>query len=165
MGQQDLSNTRVNLETQKPFLIRAIYDWMITYQYTPQIQICPLISGCILPDYLLIRSEIILSISPKAITNLLVTDDAISFKAIFRGMPFAVKLPLTSVAAIVALEEEVGYLFDIDQHLPLQWEDPDYSKALGPQNDIEYPPEKTHESATESSKLRRLWPFSLKLEN
>ena len=169
-------STRIDLNTQKPFLIRAMYDWMITYGLSPQLQISPLIKGCILPAHLTNRDEVLLSISPKAVTNLRIEGEGVNFHAIFNTQPFKVSIPMNSVGSITSIEENVGYLFDISHFLP---------KPLPPENTIaktsfdptELPSQSikrkdspsTFQEFKEDDKVisskpeikKRLWPFSL----
>lgn len=104
--------------SQKPYLIRAMYEWMLDYGYTPRLVICPLVDNVIVPNYLLNQNQITLDISPKAINGLHLGNDTITFEAYFSKAPHDIKLPLNCIGAIIAKEKEVGYVFDIDDFIP-----------------------------------------------
>ena len=106
--------------SQKPYLIRAIYEWMLDYSYTPKLVICPLVANVIIPHYLSNQSQITLDISPRAITGLILGNENVTFEAYFDKTPYKIVLPMNCIGAIIAKEKEVGYVFDIDDFIPQQ---------------------------------------------
>lgn len=104
--------------SQKPYLIRAMYEWMLDFGYTPRLVLCPAVNSVVVPEYLSNQTQITLDISPQAITNLMLGNDNITFEAYFDGVPHEIVLPMNCIGAIIAKEKEVGYIFDIEDFIP-----------------------------------------------
>jgi stringent starvation protein B len=104
--------------SQKPYLIRAMYEWMLDFRYTPRLVICPLVDGVVLPGHLTHQNQVTLDISPHAITGLMLGNDKVVFEAYFDKEPYEISLPMNCIGAIIAKEKEVGYVFDIDDFIP-----------------------------------------------
>lgn len=111
MDEQDI------VESQKPYLIRAMYEWMMDVGYTQRLIISPFVKGVVLPKNLITEELVTLDISPYASENLELGKYDVIFDAQFSGEPFHVILPLNCIGAIIAKEREVGYVFDIDEYL------------------------------------------------
>ena len=151
---------------QKPYLIRAMYQWMTDIGYSPRLLVCPQVRGAELPDYLQKSDLITLDVSIGSVTELELGNHKISFNALFSGLPFHVSLPLNCVGAIVAREKEVGYIFDIDDFLPRQYlesnldQEPTNRRTEPSQNTIANQrannrPDKTAKSHQHNNKLSR----------
>lgn len=96
---------------QKPYLLRAIYEWLLDNETTPQLVIDPKFPEVKLPQDLLNQDYIILNISPDAIRNLEMTNEYVFFDARFQGAPYAVELPMICIEAILARENNQGLAF------------------------------------------------------
>ncbi len=65
------------------------------------------------------ENRIVLNISPNAIRDLDMGNEAISFNARFSGNPFAVYFPVNAVLAIYASENGQGMLFPDEEEFKL----------------------------------------------
>ena len=96
-----------------PYLIRAIYEWVVDNDLTPYLMVDANRPGIIVPqDYLDEHGRIILNISPGATSELLMSNEEITFNARFSGQSMGVVVPTHSVRAIYARENGQGMMFD-----------------------------------------------------
>ncbi len=98
--------------SNKPYLLRAIYDWVVDNEATPHILISALNTKVDVPQQFVEDGKIILNISPSAASNLLIDNDGVSFSARFGGKPFTIYSPIGSVLALYASETGEGMSFE-----------------------------------------------------
>ena len=98
----------------KPYVIRAIYDWIVDNNCTPHVLIDAACDGVFVPADYVTDEQIVLNISPTAVVGLHLGNDAISFSGRFGGVPLDVELPMESVLSIYARENGQGMVFDDD---------------------------------------------------
>ena len=84
-------------KSKRPYLIRAMHEWMGDNGHTPHIVIDASVDGVTVPTEHIKDGKIILNISHSAAHNLKLTGDAVSFRARFSGVPFDVWVPMKSV--------------------------------------------------------------------
>jgi stringent starvation protein B len=97
----------------KPYFVRAIFEWLIDQGLTPYITVAVNASTRV-PREFVKDGHIVLNIGPDAANELLLTNDAITFKARFNGAVFPVAVPMDRVAAIFAKENhEQGLVFEL----------------------------------------------------
>ena len=71
--------------SNKPYLIRAFYNWIVDSRCTPILIINANYPRCVIPDQHIENGEIIFNISPEAIRDLNIRYDKIEFRASFSG--------------------------------------------------------------------------------
>ncbi len=103
------------MTSNRPYLIRAFYDWIVANGMTPYITVDAAVEGSVLPQSYVRDGQIILNISPRAVQQLQLGDEAISFSARFAGMALQVVVPPRAVVAIYARENGEGMLFGEDK--------------------------------------------------
>jgi len=91
-----------------------MYEWMGDNGQTPHIVVDPSVDGVTVPLEHVKDGKIILNISEAAAHNLKLSNDAVSFRARFDGMPFEVWAPMSSVLGIYARETGQGMIFSHD---------------------------------------------------
>ena len=96
----------------KPYLIRALYDWIIDNEMTPYLLVNAEHPDAILPEAFIENNQIVLNIRPAAIQNLSLGDDDVEFHARFSGQPMHVIAPVKAILAIYAQENGQGMVFD-----------------------------------------------------
>ncbi len=94
-----------------PYLIRALFDWVIDNGLTPHLLIDTSDQSVVVPQQFVENQKIVLNISTSATTNLVLGNESISFNARFSGQPMNVFLPIESVMAIYAKENGQGMMF------------------------------------------------------
>ncbi len=100
--------------SNKPYLIRAFYNWIVDSRCTPILVINANHPGCHVPDQHIENGEIIFNISPEAIRDLAIRYDKVEFRASFSGRVQAISVPVKSVLAVYAEENKQGMYFDYE---------------------------------------------------
>ena len=100
--------------SKRPYLIRAMHEWMGDNSHTPHIVVDTSVDGVSVPVEHIKDGKIILNVSDSAAHNLKLTNDAVSFRARFSGAPFDVWVPIQSVLGIYARETSQGMAFSQD---------------------------------------------------
>jgi len=95
----------------KPYIIRAIYEWSIDNEQTPQILVNADCQGVIVPIQYIRNSRIILDLHPRSVDQLVLGNFEIAFSARFAGQSFQVVIPVASVMAIYGGENGQGVIF------------------------------------------------------
>ena len=98
-------------KSKRPYLIRAMHEWMGDNGHTPHIVVDAGVDGVTVPDEHVKDGKIILNISHSAAHNLKMTNAGVSFRARFSGVPFDVWVPVSSVMCIYAKETGQGMIF------------------------------------------------------
>ncbi len=95
-----------------------MHEWMTDNGHTPHIVVDSSHDGVTVPREHVKDGKIILNISESAAHNLKLTNDAVSFRARFAGVPFDVWAPVRSVLGIYARETGQGMIFSHDAEQP-----------------------------------------------
>ena len=72
----------------RPYLIRALYEWIVDNQLTPYLLVDATQDNVIIPQAFVDDGKIILNVSPEATHSLVLGNDAIIFNARFAVMPW-----------------------------------------------------------------------------
>ena len=102
---------------KRPYLLRALYDWIVDNQLTPHLVVDATIVGTKVPQQFVKDGQITLNISPSAVVGLQLLDDAIRFNARFGGQPMEVIVPMTAALALFARENGAGAMFEAEPQL------------------------------------------------
>lgn len=102
------------MTSSKPYLIRALYEWIVDNDMTPQILVQASEGRGQLPSAHVKDGKIVLNISPSAVRGLELGDIDIAFSARFGGTPMQVLAPVSQVLAIYARENGQGMLFNAE---------------------------------------------------
>ena len=97
--------------SNKPYLIRAIYEWCADCGYTPYLSI-KVDQNTRVPMEYVKNGEIVLSISLQATRNLTVGNDLIQFSARFNGVSREIAVPIYAVQGVFARENGRGMFFE-----------------------------------------------------
>ena len=97
---------------RRPYMVRAVYDWILDNQLTPFLVVDAQIPGCQLPWEFVEDGQIVLNITPTAVANLVIANDHLTFNARFSGKPHQVFVPMAAVLALYARENGAGSLFE-----------------------------------------------------
>lgn len=103
--------TPEGMSPSRPYLVRAIHDWIVDNELTPQLVVNAGADGVRVPSGFVQDGKIVLNISSKAVRNLQIGNEWIEFGARFGGAPFEVALPTSAVLAVYAKETGVGMAF------------------------------------------------------
>lgn len=99
------------MTSNKPYLIRGIYEWIIDNDLTPYILVNTQYSGVQVPQEYVNGNQIVLNISDKACRGLHLENDRIVFTTRFAGESVQVFIVPEAVLAIYAKENGRGMEF------------------------------------------------------
>lgn len=108
--------------SNKPYLIRAFYEWIVDSRCTPLLVVDATLPRCNVPQEYVENGEIILNVSPDAIRELKVAHNVVEFKASFSGIAHLISVPTRAVLAIYAEENGQGMFFDIENEEDAEWD-------------------------------------------
>ena len=96
---------------KRPYLLRAMFDWVEDNNETPHIAVDTTVGGCQIPEeYVNDEGRIVLNVSKTATWNLVLADTYVSFGARFNKTPHEIKVPIGAVTAIYSKESGAGLL-------------------------------------------------------
>lgn len=98
----------------KPYLVRALYQWMLDNALTPFVALDTTVPGVKVPVQYIKDGKIVLNISPTATQDLNIGNAMLSFSASFSGLGYGIEAPMRSVTMIYAKETGQGMAFDIE---------------------------------------------------
>ncbi len=107
--------------SSRPYLIRAIYDWIVDNNLTPYLLVNAEAGNVTVPEQYIQDGRIILNISPQAVRGLELTNDWVMFSARFSGVSMEVSVPPLAVLAVYAKENGRGMVFS-DEDEPVDGE-------------------------------------------
>lgn len=122
------------MTSSRPYLIRAMYQWVVDNGMTPHLLVDVSVEGCMVPSEHVQDGKIVLNIAPMAISGLTLGDDDITFSARFSGKSQSIQAPIEAVLAIYARENGQGMMFSEDENKDISGagrgtgEDPDPDK-------------------------------------
>jgi stringent starvation protein B len=102
------------MTSSKPYLIRAIYQWIVDNELTPYIVINCEVEGVQVPEQFIEDGRIVFNVSSEACRGLNIANDRIVFSASFNGSPMQIYAPPNAVIAIYAKENGRGMVFTED---------------------------------------------------
>jgi stringent starvation protein B len=99
------------LSKQRPYLLRAMHEWMTDNALTPHIVVDASYPGLDLPREHVSDNRIVLNASYAATRALVIGNDAVSFEARFNGVPRSLHVPVDAILGIYARENGQGMVF------------------------------------------------------
>ncbi|MEW5757011.1 MAG: ClpXP protease specificity-enhancing factor [Pseudomonadota bacterium] len=106
------------MTSSRPYLVRAIYEWLVDNGMTPYVLVDAEIEGVVVPRQFVENGKIILNVAPAAVQGLQLGNDRIDFSARFGGQAMDVYVPLSAVKAIYARENGTGMVFNDEMDGP-----------------------------------------------
>jgi stringent starvation protein B len=122
---------------QRPYLLRAMHEWMTDSGYTPHIVLDATAPGVDVPEQHVTDGKLILNVSYAAVRDLELGNEQISFEARFGGVPRRLCVPVAAVLGIYARETGQGMIFAAD-------EDADSASADGADREPRPPGGRSH---------------------
>lgn len=111
-----MSDTPTPMTSHRPYLLRALYEWIADNGMTPHILVDARQPGVRVPAHAVKDGRIVLNIADRAVGRLEMDNDSVRFSARFGGVSQSVLVPVGAVLAIyaretgqgMALPEEIG---------------------------------------------------------
>jgi len=97
--------------SNKPYIIRAMYDWIVDNDWTPHLQVDANYPGVNVPSEYVQEGVIVLNMAPTAIVGLSMDNQWFSFNARFNGIETSLGFPPEAVLAVFARENGQGMPF------------------------------------------------------
>lgn len=108
----------MSMNSSRPYLLRALYEWILENNCTPYIVVNAYAQDVQVPQDYVKDGQIILNISPVAVHALHMSNDAVEFNGRFAGIPTPVYVPISAVMGIYARENGQGMVFDAEKPVP-----------------------------------------------
>ncbi len=102
------------MKSSRPYLVRALYEWIVDNDCTPHLLVNAEFSGVQVPAGFASDGQIVLNVSPSAVRHLHMDNEAISFEGRFAGVPQSLYIPSAAVLAIYARENGQGMVFEVE---------------------------------------------------
>jgi len=102
----------MDMSPLKPYLVRALYEWIVDNGLTPYLLVDAVYEGVEVPQSYISDDKIVLNAHPDAIQDWFIDNDAISFSARFAGRSENLYVPINAVLAAYAKENGKGMMFD-----------------------------------------------------
>ncbi|PMR68782.1 ClpXP protease specificity-enhancing factor [Halomonas heilongjiangensis] len=106
------------MQSSRPYLARALYQWLLDNELTPYIVVDAEQPGVEVPRQFVQNGQIVLNMAPTAVRDLFMENEALGFSARFGGQPMRIMVPISALVAIYARENGVGMVFGHEPVLP-----------------------------------------------
>ena len=111
------------MNSSRPYLIRALYEWIVDNDCTPHMLVNAEYPSVQVPQGFASDGQIVLNVSPSAVRNLHMDNEAVSFDGRFGGVSHTLFVPTGAILGIYARENGQGMVFDLES--PVADEEPD----------------------------------------
>lgn len=102
--------------SNRPYLIRAMFEWIVDNHWTPHLQVDANFPGVVVPQQYVQEGMIVLNVHPEAVRELQMDNHLFRFKARFQGVEQQIFFPPESVLAIFARENGQGMPFPPEEY-------------------------------------------------
>jgi stringent starvation protein B len=99
----------------RPYIVRALYDWIVDNDCTPYVLVDAGVSNVMVPEQYVKDGQIVLNISPTAVMDLDIGNEALAFNGRFGGVATDIYVPVAAVIGIYARENGQGMVFDPEE--------------------------------------------------
>ena len=117
-----MSDEAPAMSSHRPYLLRALNEWIADNGMTPHLLVDAMRPGVQVPPQAISDGKVVLNIAERAVARLLIDNETVSFTARFGGVSHPVVVPISAVLAIYARETGQGMAL------------PDDATASGPQD-------------------------------
>ncbi|QWT18378.1 ClpXP protease specificity-enhancing factor [Bacillus sp. NP157] len=110
------TNESPGMTSNRPYLLRAIYDWISDNGLTPYVLVDANLPGVKVPSHVVKNGQVVLNLAMRAVANLDLGNDRIAFQARFSGVSQSIVIPIAAVLALYAQENGQGMMFPADEN-------------------------------------------------
>jgi stringent starvation protein B len=105
----------MEMTSKRGYLLRALYEWLVDNNCTPHLVVFAHADGVAVPQQHVNKDgQIILNISPTAVKDLFIANDAVSFSARFNKVENNIYVPCGAVLGIYGRENGQGMMFELE---------------------------------------------------
>ncbi|MBR9813346.1 ClpXP protease specificity-enhancing factor [bacterium] len=108
----DIGPTDIKTTSRRPYLLRAMYEWLLDNNLVPHLLVATDAPGVSVPQGYEKDGKIVLNIDPGAVRQFNIGNDWISFEARFGGRAMSIHVPPGAVLAIYGRDTAEGMMFD-----------------------------------------------------
>ena len=105
------------MNSSRPYLVRALYEWVVDNDCTPHMLVNAEYRDVQVPDGFASDGQIVLNVSPSAVRNLHMDNEAVSFDGRFSGVTHTLYVPVAAILGIYARENGQGMVFELEPAL------------------------------------------------
>ena len=106
-----MANSPPPLPNKRPYLLRAMHEWMTDCGHTPHVIVDAERAGSEVPTAYVKDGKIVLNLSSSATQRLRLGNEEVEFDARFAGVVHHVRFPINAVLGIYARETGEGMVF------------------------------------------------------
>ena len=106
------------MTSSKPYLVRALYEWILDNDHTPYILVDTASDQVLIPAGIASDGKVVLNVAPAAVQNLDMNNESIAFSARFNGSAENIYVPMSALLAIYARENGEGMMFPAEDTEP-----------------------------------------------
>ena len=106
------------MKSRRPYLLRAMHEWISDSNCTPHIVVDAGVTGVEVPRQFVQDGKIVLNVSWTATAQMHIGNDELSFNGRFGGTSMHVRVPVEAVLAIYARETGQGMIFADEPEAP-----------------------------------------------
>jgi stringent starvation protein B len=103
-----MSNDAPLMTSHRPYLLRALYEWIADNGMTPHLLVDATQPGVRVPAHTVKEGRVVLNVAERAVSRLEMDNDAVRFTARFGGVSHPVMVPIAAILAIYARETGQG---------------------------------------------------------
>ena len=103
-----MSDAAPPMTSHRPYLLRALYEWVVDNGMTPHVLVDAGMPGVRVPRHAVKDGRIVLNIAERAVGGLRMDNDSLRFSARFGGVSQSVVVPMPAVIAVYARETGHG---------------------------------------------------------
>lgn len=115
-----MSEQELNVSPTRPYLARAIYEWICDNNLTPYLLVDATKPYTDVPQQFIQDGQIVLNIVPHAVHMLNINNESVTFSARFGGVSRDIYVPMNAVLGLYARENGQGLFFDPDEYANVQ---------------------------------------------
>jgi stringent starvation protein B len=120
-----MNSQEIAMTSTKPYLVRAIYEWILDNNMTPHLLVDAGYPSTRVPMEFVEDGQIVLNIAPSAVHGLVIDNDWVHFNARFGGVSRNLEIPSEAVLGIFSRENHQGMIFPPPQQPELDSANPD----------------------------------------
>ena len=103
------------MSPSRPYIMRALYEWIVDNDCTPYVLVDATVADVMVPQQFVKDGQIVLNISPSAVMDLNISNEAVFFNGRFGGVATDVYVPVSAVVGIYARENGQGMVFESEE--------------------------------------------------
>ena len=99
------------MTSNRPYLLRALNDWILDNHLTPYLLVNAEADGVEVPAGYAENGKVVLNISHAAVKGISISNEAVTCDARFGGVSSFIRIPIAAILAIYAKENGMGMIF------------------------------------------------------